>query len=96
MSLLKAARVDTKTNDGFTPLLLAAYFGHAEVCQLLLERGKANIEETTPKGNTALNIAAMEGHASTVAMLLSKGLPATYDNHPSNQPIPSIPSTKPL
>ena len=40
---------------------------------MLLERGKADIEETTPFGNTALNIAAEEGHASTVALLLSKG-----------------------
>ena len=44
-----------------------------EVCELVLEEGKANIEETEPLGNTALNFAASEGHASTVALLLSKG-----------------------
>ena len=65
--------VGERDEDGFTPLLLAAYFGHAEVCELLLERGKANIEETTRLGNTALKLAAQEGHASTVALLLSKG-----------------------
>ena len=48
--------VGERDRDGFTPLLLAAYFGHAEVCELLLERGKANIEETTRLGNTALII----------------------------------------
>ena len=59
--------------DGYTPLLLAAYFGHPEVCELLLERGKANVEETNSLGNTALKLAAMESHVSTVALLLSKG-----------------------
>ena len=54
-------------------MLNAAYFGHTEVCELLLDKGKANIEETTPIGNTALNLAATEGNASTVALLLSKG-----------------------
>ena len=62
-------------------MILAAHFGHAEVCELLLERGNADIEETEPKGNTALNLAAQRGHASTVALLLSKGAKVdTKDN----------------
>ena len=89
MSLCKAARkgsisscrqllaagsdVEERDEDGWTPLLNAAYFGHTEVCELLLEKGKANIEEMEPLGNTALNIAADKGDASTVALLLSKG-----------------------
>ena len=43
------AKVDTKDNQGFTPLLSAAQGGHTEVCNLLLETGKANVKETTPK-----------------------------------------------
>ena len=65
--------VEEKDEDGFTPLLNAAYFGHNEVCELLLDMGKANIEETTTDGATALMGAATKGHASTVALLLSKG-----------------------
>ena len=65
--------VEEKDENGWTPLLYAADLGHTEVCQLLLEEGKANIEETTAKGSTALKLAATEGHASTVALLLSKG-----------------------
>ena len=42
--------VEEKDEDGWTPLLNAAYFGHTNVCELLLEEGKANIEETEPKG----------------------------------------------
>lgn len=59
--------------NSLTPLLLAAYFGHDEVCELLVERGKANTEETDSIRNTALNLAAMEGHPRTVALLVSKG-----------------------
>ena len=50
-----------------SPLLAAAL-----VCELLLERGNANIEEATLGGKTALNIAAGEGFSSTVELLLSK------------------------
>ena len=45
--LSQGARVDAK-NQGFTPLLVAAQRGHTEVCKLLLDQGKANIEETGP------------------------------------------------
>ena len=71
--LSQGARVEAK-EQGFTPLLVAVQFGHTEVCQLLLDKGKANIEETTPfDERTALILAAIKGHASTVALLLSKG-----------------------
>ena len=89
MSLLKAARenslsrceqllaagsdVGERNKKGWTPLLSAAHHGNTEVCRLLLERGKANIEERTPCGNTALNLAARKGHARTVSLLVSKG-----------------------
>ena len=71
MLLSQGARGDAR-DQGFTPLLVAAQRGHTEVCELLLDKGKANIEETTPIGNNALNLAASKGHASTVALLLSK------------------------
>ena len=69
--LSQGARVDFSFR-GLTPLLAAAQFGHTEVCKLLLEKGKANIEETGPEG-TALITAATNGHSSTVALLLPKG-----------------------
>jgi len=64
--LSQGARLDTRDDQGFTPLLVAAQRGHTEVCELLLEKGKANIEDTTPTGNTALNLAATKCHASTL------------------------------
>ena len=66
------ARVDLRF-QGFTPLLAAAHEGQTEVCEMLLDKGKAKIEEVGPDGSTALIMAAHKGHARTVALLLSKG-----------------------
>ena len=74
------ARVDAR-EQGFTPLLAAADSGHTYVCELLLRKGRANIEDTNPDGSTALNIAAGEGFVSTVELLLSEGANvSTKDN----------------
>ena len=60
------------------------------LCELLLERGKANLKETEPKGNTALMIAAHQGHASTVALLLSKGARVDITNKKGFTPLLSV------
>ena len=65
--------VGERSKDGFTPLLAAAYFGYIEVCELLLVRGKADIEERTLVGNRALKLAATKCGARTVDLLVSKG-----------------------
>ena len=78
--LSKGARPDVR-DQGYTPLLIAAQRGHTVVCELLLRKGKANIEDTTPDGSTALKLAAGEGFVSTVELLLSKGANvSTKDN----------------
>ena len=70
--LSKGARVDAR-DQGFTPLLAAAYGGQTEVCKLLLEKGKANVKETNPKGFTPLLSAADEGHTEVCELLLDNG-----------------------
>ena len=70
--LSRGARVDARCR-GFTPLLVAVQLGHTEVCKLLLDQGKAKIEEAMPGGATALIVAANKGNASIVALLLSRG-----------------------
>ena len=85
--LSQGARVDTKDEYGDTPLLAAASFGHTEVCELLLDRGKANIEETGSDGNTALHVAANEGSARTVSLLLSKGAKVDTKNRNGFTPL---------
>ena len=60
--LSKGARVDTSIGQHWPALVVAAMFGHTEVCKLLLRMGKANVNETTPEGFTPLLAVAQEGH----------------------------------
>jgi ankyrin repeat protein len=63
--------IDEANNDGFTPLLLAAQKGKADVIQLLAERG-ANFRLCEKGGHTALYHGALFGHAKVVEVLLVK------------------------
>ena len=51
--LSKGARVDTRSKDGFTPLLKAANEGKNEVCELLIASG-SDVEEKDEDGFTLL------------------------------------------
>jgi ankyrin repeat protein len=63
--------IDRANNDGFTPLLLAAQKGKADVVRLLAERG-ANFRLCEKGGHTALYHGALFGHAKVVEVLLVK------------------------
>ena len=52
--LSQGGRVDFRY-QGFTPLLAAAQNGHTEICKLLLETGKGNIEETRSLKHSSLH-----------------------------------------
>ena len=51
--LAMGARMDAR-DQGFTPLLVAAKFGHTEVCQLLLANGSDLEERQNGTMGTAL------------------------------------------
>ena len=68
--LALGARVDAR-DEGFTPLLVAAQFGHKEVCELLLANGSDLEERITGTLMTALHFAAVLGHQSLLELLLS-------------------------
>ena len=57
------------TDDGATPLFVAALKGHLEVVRLLVESGANKDQGTTDKGATPLYIAAEKGHLEVVRFL---------------------------
>ncbi len=66
--------VSSYSDDGWTPLHLAAFFGHREIAQYLLHRG-AKIHAVSENGmsNTPLHAAAANGKRDLVGLLLSRG-----------------------
>ena len=68
--------VDPMGKDGFTPLLLAAYFGHPEIVRYLLEAGA----DPTVSSRNGLHVAPIhaassENHGEIVDMLLERRVP---------------------
>lgn len=62
--------VNSHSHDGWTPLHLAAYFGHGDVAQLLLERGASpSAISLNRMANTPLH-AALAGQRFEVARML--------------------------
>ncbi|CAG0880372.1 unnamed protein product [Darwinula stevensoni] len=71
--LLKAARHGhSKGNHGWTPLLLASYFGHYNAAEILLTQG-ADVNICIPTGDTALHKAALINRLDIVQLLLRHG-----------------------
>jgi ankyrin repeat protein len=78
--------IDRANNDGFTPLLLAAQKGKADVVRLLAERS-ANFRLCEKSGHTALHHGACFGHAKVVEVLLLKMLLRVPGNQEVNMVI---------
>ncbi len=66
--------VNSYSHDGWTPLHLAAFFGHTPVATLLLDRGAdlAAISRNRIE-NQPLHAAVANGQASVAALLLDRG-----------------------
>jgi hypothetical protein len=63
--------INSRDNDGRTPLLWAAARGHEAVVRLLLDTGKADIDSKDRAGLTPLWWAAARGHEAIVKVLES-------------------------
>lgn len=72
--------------DGWTPLMLAAYFSHASVVEELLRYG-ANANAAAPGGLTALQAAAEQGGAEAVSALLRHGAAVDQTSHEGWTPL---------
>ncbi|MGI0150249.1 MAG: ankyrin repeat domain-containing protein [Thermoplasmata archaeon] len=65
-------RVNTPNGEGFTPLGLAAFFGHLDAVKVLLESGAdVNLRAPSQFANTALDAAVAGDHADVVRTLLA-------------------------
>eukprot|EP00300_Choanocystis_sp_HF-7_P014780 c18819_g1_i2.p2 GENE.c18819_g1_i2~~c18819_g1_i2.p2 ORF type:complete len:216 (+),score=27.30 c18819_g1_i2:62-709(+) len=69
-SLVNAQMYETYTQDGWTPINTAAWYGQAEIVGLLLQHG-ANPDTANPFGSSVLHIGAMRGNTEIVRLLLS-------------------------
>lgn len=63
---------DTKTDDGKTLLMLAAYLGHTDIAKLLIDKG-ANVNAQDQDGKTALMYAAEKNNIEVAKLLLQNG-----------------------
>jgi len=66
------AKIDAKTTDGRTALMLAADAGHFSVAKLLLGRG-ADLKICNQTGETAFTVAVAKGHLRIARLLLTHG-----------------------
>lgn len=60
------------TQNGYTPLHIAAKKNQMEIATVLLQYG-AETNILTKQGVTPLHLASQEGHADMAALLISKG-----------------------
>lgn len=68
------ARVNEPNEEGFTPLSLAAHFGHVEAVKVLLENGAdVNLKPPSRFQNTAVDAAVAGDAADVVRTLLAGG-----------------------
>jgi len=65
-------RMNAPNSEGFTPLALAAFFGHLDAVKVLLESGAdVNLRGPSRFANTALDAAVVGGSAQVVRTLLA-------------------------
>src|SRR5262245_20825470 len=70
--LERGAAVNRLHNDGFTALMRAGYYGHAQLVKLLLASG-ADPNHPGRDGAGALFWASVRGHEAIVELLLAAG-----------------------
>lgn len=68
------ATLDERSADGWTPLHLAAFFGHRETAEMLLDRGADTAARSTNDlANTPLHAALAGGRGPVARLLVDRG-----------------------
>ncbi|MDI2127608.1 ankyrin repeat domain-containing protein [Yinghuangia seranimata] len=79
--LSAGADPDLPRPDGWTPLVLAAYFGHTEVVRALLAAGASTAPSIHDGTVNALGVAEERGHATIARLLRDHGAPQPAEPH---------------
>ena len=83
-----------RTEDGSTPLLLAAATGSQTLVEFLLDICVAEINEGNEDGFTPLDIAKYYNHTAVVSLLESRGGQSSGIDTPENEEFSAGPSEK--
>ncbi|MGD0815313.1 MAG: ankyrin repeat domain-containing protein [Verrucomicrobiota bacterium] len=78
--------VFTTDNNGWTPLHWAAYEGHMDLAELMLNN-KAEVDANNKNGDTPLNRAAAKGHKSVAELLLAHKAEVNAKNYAGWTPL---------
>ena len=73
-------------HSGYTPLHLAARYGHHQLAALLIRKG-ARVDDRDCSGATPLHIAARYGHHQLVALLIRKGAGVDEEDYSGETPL---------
>lgn len=82
----QGANIETKDNEGNTPLHVAMQKGHLDIVLALIQ-AKANIEAKNNVGDTPLHIAMQKGHTAVVLALVKAGADLHALNNAGQSPI---------
>lgn len=84
----EAGNASPYAHDGWTPLHLAAFFGHRDAAALLLDAGAevAAVSRNSMR-NTPLHAAAAGGHSEVALLLIDRGAPVSVPDAGGHTPL---------